>query len=199
MTTDNSRTSEYPIHPMFLNRWSPRAFADVSIEESDLLTMIEAGRWAASSYNAQPWRFIYARNGTADWTRFVDLLVPFNQIWAKNASALVILVSRKTMVLPGSEQTVPSYTHSLDAGAASAYFALQASLMGWFVHGMQGLDMERAAAELSIPEDFRVEAAYAVGKLGDKESLPEVLQAREQPSDRISLAELAFEGSYRTT
>ena len=83
MTNANSRTADYPIDPMFLERWSPRAFTGEPISETDLLTMLEAARWAASSYNSQPWRFIYARRDTPHWDRFLDLLVPHNQSWVK--------------------------------------------------------------------------------------------------------------------
>ena len=198
MTVANSRTADHPIDPMFLERWSPRAFTGEAMSEADLLTMLEAARWAASSYNSQPWRFLYARRGTAHWDKFLDLLVPFNRSWAKDASALVVLVSNSLMRPPGAEKDVPSHSHSLDAGTASGYFALQASRMGWFVHGMVGVDMDRAFADLNVPQGFRVEAAYAVGKRGDASSLPEALQAREQPSPRVPLAQLAFEGGFPT-
>ena len=196
MTAANNRTSDYPIDPMFLERWSPRAFTAQTIPEADLLTMLEAGRWAASSYNSQPWRFLYAIRDTPHWQTFLDLLVPFNQGWAKHASALVILVSNSLMRPPGAEKDVPSHSHSLDAGTASGYVALQAMKMGWHVHGMVGFDMGRAFAELNVPQGHRVEAAYAVGKLGDKSSLPEMLQEREQPSPRRPLSELAFAGGF---
>ncbi len=196
MTTANSRTADHPIDPLFLERWSPRAFTGEAISEADLLTMLEAGRWAASSYNSQPWRFLYARRDTAHWARFFGLLVPFNQSWAAQASALVILVSNSLMRPPGAEKEVPSHSHSLDAGAASGNVALQATRMGWHVHGMVGFDIDRAFAELDVPQGYRVEAAYAIGRLGDKSTLPEMLQAREQPSPRLPLAELAFEGGF---
>lgn len=196
MTQANHRAADYPIDEMFLDRWSPRAFNGEPISEHDLLTMLEAGRWAASSYNSQPWRFLWARRDTPHWDRFLDLLVPFNRSWAKDASALVVLVSNPLMRPPGSEADVPSHSHSLDAGAASGYFTLQASRMGWYAHGMVGFDMDRAFAELRVPMGYRVEAVYAVGKLGDKSKLPEMLQAREQPSPRIPLSELAFEGGF---
>ena len=156
--------------------------------------MLEAGRWAASSYNSQPWRFVYARRDTPHWERFLGLLNPFNQSWAKSASALVILVSNPMMRPPGAEKDVPSRSHSLDAGAASGYMALQAVEMGWFMHGMVGIELDRIATELNVPEGYHVEAAYAVGRLGDKSILPEGLQAREAPSPRRPLTELAFEG-----
>ncbi len=196
MTITNARDSKYPIDPMFLQRWSPRAFNEEPIAEHDLLTMLEAGRWAASSYNSQPWRFVWARRDTPHWQKFLGLLVPFNQGWAKNASALIVLVSNPLMRPPGAAADVPSYSHSLDAGAASAYVALQASRMGWYAHGMVGFDMDRAKTELNVPSGYRVEAAYAIGKLGDPSKLPDMLQAREQPSPRVPLAELAFEGSF---
>jgi hypothetical protein len=126
----------------------------------------------------------YARRDTQHWERFLNLLVPLNRSWATNASALVFLVSNSMMRPPGSEKDVPSPTHSFDAGTASGYFALQANKMGWNVHGMAGFDRERAMAELNVPAGFRVEAAYAVGRVGDPATLPEALRDRERPSPR---------------
>ena len=196
MTSANGRESAYPVDPLFLQRWSPRAFTGDAIPETDLMTILEAGRWAASSYNSQPWRFVWARRDTAHWPALLGLFVEFNQSWAKDASALFVLVSNSLMRPPGAEKDVPSHSHSLDAGAASANIALQATMMGWHVHGMVGFDMERAFAELNVPQGHRVEAAYAIGRLGDKSRLPEALQARETPNTRRPLDELAFEGAF---
>ena len=192
----NQRKSNYPIHEMFLDRWSPRAFTRQTITQEELLTMLEAARWAASSYNSQPWRFLYALRETAAWERFLNLLVPFNQSWAKDASALVFLVSNSTMRSPRSGNEVPSPTHSFDAGTASGYLALQASLMGWYVHGMAGFDAGRAVEQLSVPKGHKVEAVYAVGRIADPAGLPEELRTRDVPSERRSLGELAFEGGF---
>jgi nitroreductase len=196
-TTANGRAADYPIDPQFLERWSPRAFTGEVISETDLMTILEAGRWAPSSYNSQPWRFLYARRNTAHWDKFLGLLNPFNQSWAKNASAILILVSNSVMLPPGAEKPVPSHSHSLDAGAAWAYFALQAARSGWQAHGMVGFDIPRAFAELNVPEGYRVEAAIAVGRVGDKSILPEALQARETPNTRNPLAAIAFEGDFK--
>ena len=196
MTAANSRQADHPIDPLFLERWSPRAFTGEVISESDLFTMLEAGRWAASSYNSQPWRFLYARRDTPNWERFLGLLNDFNRSWAKNASALVVLVSNSLMHPPGAEKDVPSHSHSLDAGAAIGNVQLQASRMGWQAHGMVGFDMDRAFAELNVPQGYRVEAAYAIGRPGDKAMLPEALQARETPSPRVPLSQTAFEGGF---
>jgi nitroreductase len=196
MTTANSRTADYPIDPLFLERWSPRAFTGEAISEHDLMTMFEAARWAASSYNSQPWHYLYAIRDTPSWPKFLDLLIPFNQSWAKDAAALVILVSNSMMRPPGADKDVPSHSHSLDTGASVANFALQATRMGWHVHGMVGFDMPRAFAELNVPAGYRVEAAYAVGKLADKSKLPEMLQAREFPSPRKPVSEFVREGGF---
>jgi nitroreductase len=198
MTHANSRTADHPIDPLFLQRWSPRAFTDAPISERDLLTLLEAARWAPSSFNSQPWRFLYARRHCQHWAQFLGLLSDYNQSWARNAAALVILVSKTTLLPRGAETEVPSYTHSLDAGAAWANLALQATRSGWAAHGMAGFDVPRTAVELGVPADYRVEAAIAIGRPGDKSILPEPLRAREQPSDRLPLSQLAWEGGFAT-
>lgn len=196
MTDSNSRHSDLPVDAMFLDRWSPRAFTGEPISEEQLMTVLEAGRWAASSYNAQPWRFIWARRDTAHWNRLFDLLVPGNQAWAKDAAALVVIVSNPLTLPPGDDKPVPSHTHSFDAGTASGYVALQANRMGLYVHGMVGFDLDRAFTELDVPQGYRVEAAFAIGHKGDPATLPERLRAREAPNDRKPLSELAFEGGF---
>jgi len=104
------------------------------------------------------------------------------------------------MMLPrGADKEVPSYTHSLDAGAAWANLALQATRSGWAAHGMAGFDVSRTAAELGVPPDYRVEAAIAIGRPGDKSLLPESLRAREEPSGRLPLSQLACEGRFDAT
>lgn len=196
-TQANGREAQYPIDPMFLERWSPRAFSGEVLPEEQLLTMLEAAHWAPSSYNSQPARFLYALKESADWDRFFNLLVPFNQSWVKDAGALVIIVSESTMIVPGSDKPVPSPTHSFDTGCAWGYLALQAWRSGWYAHGMVGFDMEKAFAELDLPMGFRVEAAIAIGKIGDKSKLPDQLREREVPSGRKPLSEVAFAGSFK--
>ena len=160
-----------------------------------LASLFEAARWAPSSYNSQPWRFVYARRDTPAWQKFLGLMVEFNQGWAKDAAVLIIAISKTTMTLPNG-QVVPSHSASFDTGAAWENLALQATLNGWHAHGMIGLDLARAATELSIPDGYRVEAAIAVGRKGDKSSLSETLQARETPSPRAPVASFAFEGNF---
>jgi nitroreductase len=198
MSTINSRTADHAIDPLFLERWSPRAFTGEPISEQELLILFEAARWAPSSFNSQPWRFVYARRDTQHWQRFLGLLNAFNQSWAKNAAALIILISKTTLLPTGSDKEVPSHTHSLDAGAAWANLALQTTRLGWAAHGMAGFDIPRTASELGVPDNFRVEAAIAIGRPGDRAVLPEALRAREQPSGRVPLSQLVSEGSFAT-
>ncbi|MBF8781210.1 nitroreductase family protein [Pseudomonas fulva] len=194
--SDTPRVADYAIDEQFINRWSPRAFSDEPISEQILLSFLEAARWAPSAYNSQPWRFLFARRGTPNWERYLQLLVPFNRSWAQHASALVVIISKTTFTAPGAEEESPALWHTFDTGSAWAHLALQASLSGWHTHGMAGFDKELARRELKIPEGYEVHAMVAIGKLGDKASLAEGLQAREAPSSRRPLSELAAEGDF---
>lgn len=181
------------INEIFVNRWSPRAMSGQEIDEKTLLTLFEAARWAPSANNNQPWRFIYARRNTKHWNTFFNLLAEGNQVWAKDAAVLIVVISKTTF-----DNGKPSITHSFDAGAAWVSFALQGSLAGLVVHGMQGFDYDKAKEILHVPDGYQVEAMIAVGKKGKKEDLPDYLQEREFPSSRKTTAELAMEGSFHT-
>lgn len=195
-TNPVTRATERPVEPLFLDRWSSRAFDGSAIAQADLNTIFEAAGWAPSAFNAQPWRFLYAHRDGPDWQRFLDLLLPFNAAWAERAGALVFILSDSLIQAPGSDEAKPSYSHSFDAGAAWALLALQATRLGYVAHGMTGVDFARARAELGVPERFRIETAVAIGRRGDKAILPETLQAREAPSVRRELAEHAFQGNF---
>jgi nitroreductase len=187
------RKADYPIDSLFLDRWSPRAMSGESITDEELFTLFEAARWAPSSYNSQPWRMLYAKRDTSHWPRFFELLVEFNQTWAKNAAALVVFISKTTFDHNGE----PAATHSFDTGAAWENLALQGTLSGLVVHGMQGFDYDKARITLNIPDGFQVEAMVAIGRPGRKEDLPSKVQERETPGDRRKLTETVFEGPYR--
>jgi nitroreductase len=104
----SQRTPNHPIHAQFINRWSPRAFADEPIAEAQLLSLLEAARWAPSGYNAQPWRFIWARRGTPEWAPLFATLSAYNQGWAQRASALVLVVSQHRWTPPGKSEPKPT-------------------------------------------------------------------------------------------
>lgn len=190
------RQADHPIEDVFISRWSPRAFDGSELDESVLLGLFEAARWAPSAFNAQPWRFLYALRGSPDWERFLDLLIPFNRSWAESASALIFVVSDCYMRNEDGTPKSESHSHSFDTGAAWGFLALQATHVGLSTHGMTGVDFERAAAELGVPEGFRIEAAIAVGRKGDPAILPEGLRMREVPSGRNRVEQFAFAGSF---
>ncbi|MCW2411541.1 MULTISPECIES: nitroreductase family protein [unclassified Sphingobium] len=196
MTDAGSRTTHHEIDDIFTRRWSPRAFDGSAVAESELLRLFEAARWAPSAFNAQPWRFLYAVRDGADWTRFLDLLIPFNRSWAESAGALIIILSDTQMRNPDGTPKSASHSHSFDAGAAWGMLAMQATLSGLYTHGMTGVDFDKVRTELSVPEDFRIEAAIAVGRIGDASTLPEGLREREQPSDRKPVTDFAFAGGF---
>ena len=185
------RKPDHDISSIFVNRWSPRAMTGEEIGREELMRMFEAGRWAMSSMNNQPWRFLFALRNTTHWEKFFGLLTPNNQAWCKNAAALIVVVSKKTF-----DSGKPARTHAYDAGAAWYSFALQGVMMGLVVHGMQGFDYTRAASELGVTDEYQVEAMAAVGRPGNKEDLPPALQEREIPSQRRKVEEIAFEGGF---
>lgn len=190
------RTPDRPIEPIFLNRWSPRAYDTTSMPAADLLTILEAARWAPSAYNIQPWRFLYSQRDDAHWREYLNLLDPSNAIWAQHASALVFVLSDTVMSGDGSRPQMLSRFHSFDAGAAWAQFALQATSLGYQAHAMAGINFEQTQENLIVPERYRVEIAIAIGKRADPSVLPEELRDREQPSQRLSVREIAFAGSF---
>lgn len=194
------RVPNFPVDTLFLHRWSPRAFMPEPIPETQLMTLLEAARWAPSCFNSQPWRFLYARRDTPQWDQFVGLLTADNQAWARNASALVFVVSNTLMKNPapsaGEDDWVPSYTHSFDAGAAWAQLGLQSTLAGLRAHAIIGIEMERARRELNVPAHFHIEAAVAIGRQAPIETLDDKLQQKEHPSVREPLSVIALEGGF---
>jgi len=190
----NERTPDHPIDPIFVQRWSPRAFEPAAMPERDLLRALEAARWAPSAYNVQPWRFLYALRGDAHWDVWLELLAAGNREWARNASALVFVVS-DTLLRYQGEKT-PSRSHSFDTGAAWAQLALQAAKLGYHAHGIGGLDYERAREVLGVPEGYAVEMAAAIGRRASPDTLPEALREREHPSPRRPTTESAFRGGF---
>lgn len=194
MTQAGGRIAGHPIDPLFLLRWSPRAFDGSAITEDELMVLLEAARWAPSAYNLQPWRFSYALNGDAHWGRYVDALIPFNQGWADKAAALVFIVSDTQMRDVEGAAKGANWSHSFDAGAAWAQLALQASMIGLAAHAMTGFEESKVRHAIDLPADYRPEAAVAIGRVGDPASLDAKLRDRETPSGRRSMEEVAFAG-----
>jgi nitroreductase len=191
--TVDSRKSTYPINPLILNRWSPRAMTGEDLDNEEIMSLFEAARWAPSSYNNQPWRFIYAKRNTEHWERMFSLLADGNKSWAKNSALLVVVISRKNFEF----NEKPARTYQFDAGSAWENLALEAFSRGLVAHGMQGFDYDKARIDLVIPDDFEVMAMIAIGKKGTREGLPPELQEKEKLSDRKPLKDIIMEGFYR--
>lgn len=194
--TGPNRAVDRAVDPLFLERWSTRAFDGTAVPQQDIETLFDAARWAPSAFNYQPWRFLYAHRDTPDWDRFLSVLVPFNQAWVKSAGAIVFVLSDTLSAAPGSTDYQPSHSHSFDAGAAWAILALQATRLGYHTHAMTGVDFDAARKQLGVPDRFRIEAAIAIGKQGDKSILDEALAKGEVPSGRKPIEQFAFAGNF---
>ena len=191
--SERPRKSTYPINPLILNRWSPRSMTGQDLDNEEIMPLFEAARWAPSSYNNQPWRFIYAKRNSEHWERLFNLLAEGNKIWAIKSSLLVVVISRKNFEL----NEKPSRTHQFDAGSAWENLALEAFSRGLVAHGMQGFDYDKARIDLEIPDDFEIMAMIAIGKKGPREGLPPELQEKEKQTDRKPLKDIVMEGIYR--
>jgi nitroreductase len=177
------------VQGLILRRWSPRTFADKEISAKELKTLFEAARWAASSSNEQPWRFLVGRRGDETYKKILASLVEFNQSWARSAPVLVLSVAKKTFTGKGS----PNRYALHDTGAATATLALQATANGLHAHSMAGFDPEQARASFAIPSDYEMGAVTAVGYLGDPASLPEhLLKIEMAPRQRKPLEKFVF-------
>jgi nitroreductase len=172
-----------------LKRWSPRAFADRAVSAADLKKMFEAARWAASSYNEQPWRFLVGHKGDETYRRIFESLVEINQGWAKNAPVLILSVGKKTF----SQNSKPNHYVLHDTGAATANLALQATVLGLHTHSMGGFDHEKIRASFQIPAAYEIGAVTAIGYFGNIDALPDPLKTMEtSPRRRKPLNEFVF-------
>jgi len=193
MPTDLETLKHAPIslglNDLIAARWSPRAYSDKPVSSEDLTKIFTAASWAASSSNEQPWRFLVGKKGDDTYAKILDTLVPFNQDWAKSAPILILSVAKKTFAKNGS----PNGWALHDTGAASANMCLQAIALGIHTHGMAGYDKDKARANFDLPEDYETGAVWALGYLGDPETLPEHLKKMElAPRERKPLEAFVF-------
>ncbi len=172
-----------------LQRWSPRAFDHREVSREELKKLFEAARWAASSYNEQPWRFIVGFKGDETYRKILDSLIEFNQSWAATAPVLMLSVASRTFARNGS----PNQYALHDTGAATAYLSLQATAQGLHTHSMAGFDHQKIRPALGIPEAYEIGAVTAIGYLGEASALPEAMRAMETaPRERKPLSEFTF-------
>ncbi len=181
-----------PVHELIASRWSPRAFSDRDVSREQLISLLEAARWAPSCYNEQPWCFIVARKSdTKTHEKLLGALMEVNQLWARHAPLLILTLGKKTFSHNGTPN--PYALH--DAGMALSNLALQATALGLSVHFMGGFDRDAARAAFAIPDDYELGAVAAIGYAGDPKGLPENFrQAEMAPRTRKPLADLVYGG-----
>jgi nitroreductase len=191
---DKPAETQFPLHDLLKRRWSPRAFSGQPVEPDRLLTLLEAARWAPSSSNEQPWRFVVAtKQEPADYDRLLACLLEGNRKWAYRAPVLILSVARRDFEDDGR----PNRHAFHDVGLATENLLLQATALGLVAHPMAGFDIEKARADLKIPSGYEPVAMIAAGYPGELSILPDYLQQRElKPRERKPLTEIAFSGQW---
>ena len=188
--------SQYQIHDLIKRRWSPRAFEERPVEPEKLRSLFEAARWAPSSNNEQPWRFLVAtKENKAEYDRFFQCLVEGNQKWVHRVPVLILSVAKLTFD-DGSANG-----HALhDVGLAAENLVLQATALGLASHQMAGFHVDKARSEFQIPTGFDAVAMIAIGYPGDVSALEERARQRElAPRQRNAISEFVFSGAWGKT
>ncbi len=191
----HGRQPDHPVAPQFPARWSPRSYTDRELSEAEVMSLLEAARWAPSASNHQPWRLVWSRRGGTAFQAIHDCLTGNNLLWAGNAGALIVVASQDT-VTNRDGAAVPNRTAGFDTGAAWMSLALQAQAMGLAAHAMGGFDKDRLAAAVNLPEGHTLHCVVAIGEPGPASALPETLRDRERPSSRKAIAEVAVHGRF---
>jgi nitroreductase len=196
MNPHKTAMPHHPVHELIARRWSPYGFSDRTVSDDDLKSLFEAARWAASSYNEQPWRYIVAtKASTAEFERLLSCLVEGNQAWAKAASVLALGCTSLRFALNGK----PNAAAMHDLGLASANLTLEATSRGLFVHQMIGIVPDKARALYRIPEDVQPLTALAIGYAAEPESLPEKYRDRDLgPRQRKPVPDFVYTGQWGT-
>jgi nitroreductase len=189
-----SAVTDHSIHNLLSERWSPVVFDGRPVKKEVLLSLLEAIRWAPSCFNAQPWSFMLAsRENPEEFKRMLSCLVEGNQVWAKNAGALLLSVARLDFEHNGKENRHAYH----DVGLAAMSLTVQAADLGLHVHQMGGFNHDLARSTYSIPEGFDVVTAIAVGTVGDLEAADPSLKERDLGKrSRKNLEDFVFEGSW---
>ncbi|MGH7135196.1 MAG: nitroreductase family protein [Pirellulales bacterium] len=183
-----------PIHELIARRWSPYAFSERPVSEDDLRSLFEAARWAASSYNEQPWRYLVATKASPEeFEKLLSCLVDANQPWAKAAPVLALGCTSLNFALNGK----PNAAAVHDLGIASSTLTFEATARGLFVHQMIGILPDKARALYHIPADVQPLTGLAIGYAAAANTLPEKYRERDLASrSRKPLAEFVFTGDW---
>lgn len=186
--------TQFPIHELLAQRWSPRAYDERPVEPEKLASLFEAARWAPSSNNEQPWRFIVAeKREELQWNRLFACLVEGNRKWSQPAPVLILSLAS----LNFEDEGKPNRHALHDTGLAVENLALQAAAVGLAAHQMAGFDTEKARIDLKIPAGYEPVAIIAIGYPGDPNVLADHLKQREvAPRTRRPITEFVFSGEW---
>ncbi|WP_340114136.1 nitroreductase family protein [Maribellus mangrovi] len=164
------------IHPLIKKRWSPRAFARQAISEETLNGIFTAASWAPSAMNEQPWKYIYAEQGTPEFDRLWNCLMPGNQPWTKNAPVLFVALYNKFYERNGRLNRNAQH----DLGMANAQLLLQAASQEVYGHILGGFDADKLIETLELSDEQVPFCMGVLGYIGDPEKLEEPYRSREQ-------------------
>lgn len=185
--------NDFPILESLRNRWSPRAFSEQAVEKEKIQSILEAARWAPSSMNEQPWRFIVGIKGDQTWNLIFDTLVEWNQKWAGKAPVLVLNLAKKTFTYKGR----PNATFQYDTGQAVGMMITEVVNQGLISHQMGGFNIDKAIEFFDIPSDFQPVSITAVGSAGDAEELAEDMRKSEfEERKRLPLSDVVFKDRF---
>jgi nitroreductase len=182
--------TEHPVLDVIKRRWSPYDFSDRPVEHEKLMSLLEAARWAASSYNEQPWRFILAtKDQPQAFQKALGCLVEANQAWAKDVPVLILTATSTKFKKNGK----PNRVHQHDLGLAAGNLVLQATELGLFVHQMAGVDLDKVKSAYNLPNGFEPQTAIAIGYGVDPKTLDEEARKKaEAPRSRNDFADFVF-------
>ncbi len=189
--------TDHPVHELISNRWSPYGFEDRSVSDDDLRSLLEAARWAASSYNEQPWSYMVAKKeNPQEFERLLSCLVEPNRQWARAAPVLLLACTR----LNFTRNEKPNAAAIHDLGLAAANLSLQATVLGISVHQMIGILPDKAREVYQIAAEVQPLTALAIGYAAEPNSLPDALRQRDiAPRQRKPLAEFVYGGKWGET
>jgi len=184
-----SANTDFPINELISRRWSARAFSTRSVEKSKLLSILEAARWAPSSRNEQPWRYIIFTNDNIENLKKAQSVLKEINDYAKRAPILICAITKKTY----SDNRIPNRLYFHDLGAANENMFLEAFSQGLIMHEMGGFDVQKAREVFNIPEDYEVGVMIAIGYQDTHHVLPDTIRKKAfTPRERKPLSDIAF-------
>jgi nitroreductase len=176
-----------PEHADFLDlclrRQSCRSFSDKPVEHEKLVKCADAGHYAPSGCNSQPWSFVIAE--TPSIVAEVAKCGQQNNMNAflANAKAFIVVLEEHAVLMPAVRRIIDSqYFAKGDLGAATVQICLEAETQGLGTCIIGIYDREGICKALDIPIEKQFAALIAVGYPVD----PAVRQKSRKPLEEIT-------------